>query len=396
MKNFHSNFKNIYLSLLLVFSFFTNFRYSNLPIGISEILFIPALLYSIYIFIFKQLLILNIKREKMIILFALIIITFLMIISFNLNLLNSEFKHVNMLHNLLAFIYLTLLVFIFIILNPNLEKTFQLLILFYFIFCIFLFIYSFYNDEIFGKSLYYSNTNYKSLFTKNHHQFAFFTIIIIFLSLHYLIFHKNLIFIFPVIFLLYLFLQTESLGNLMSFYVSIFSMLIIFLLIKINTYKLSKPLIFSIFSIILISIYFSSLNIQTNKFIYEIISNKNVLFRTDFIGNYIEKTNLFNFLFGHGPGAYVVSDLKPNHFRELHNTFGDLLMYVGFVSFIILIYIYFKIIAKLMLKNNYILLGLTVYIIFYSVTHNIARYPIFWIYFIFILTQNFNEKQDVI
>ena len=58
----------------------------------------------------------------------------------NLSLLNSEFKHINMLHNSFAFIYLTMLVFIFIILQPNYEKLFNILIFLFFYKFIFLFL----------------------------------------------------------------------------------------------------------------------------------------------------------------------------------------------------------------------------------------------------------------
>ena len=98
-----------------------------------------------------------------------------------------------------------------------------------------------------------------------------------------------------------------------------------------------------------------SLNINFNKSFYEIINNKNILFRITFIQNFIEKTTFIEYLIGHGPGGFVISNLQPNHLREVHNTFFDLLLYSG-IFFILLIYIYYKAISELIYNNMFILM----------------------------------------
>lgn len=396
MKIINLNFKETLLAILILLSFFTNFRFLNLPIGLSELLFFPLIIYVIYIFLFKQGSKINFYDDGFLIFLTLLLISFFTLISMNLSLLNSEFKHINMLHNSFAFIYLTMLVFIFIILQPNYEKLFNILIVSFFFISLFFYCYTFFNEEFLGRSLFYANTKLKSLFAKNHHQLAFFSTIVFLLTLNNLIHTKKAILIFPLFFYLYLLYILKSDGNNFGFLLSLFFSLIIFTFIKAKIYNLNKIIILIFILILFISPYIVSLNINFNKSFYEIINNKNILFRITFIQNFIEKTTFMEYLIGHGPGGFVISNLQPNHLREVHNTFFDLLLYSGIFSFILLIYIYYKTISKLIYKNMFILLILILYIFFYSLTHNIARYPIFWIIILYILSTKINKNKNEI
>ena len=228
----NKNFKEIYLSVFVFLSFCTNYRLKSLPvelsdrilqlpIGLSEIFFIPIFIYCIYLIFLKQSSIIKFPNESYIVIAILILILFFMLVSMNLSLLNNEYKHVNMLHNILAFIYLNCLIFTFIVLNPNYKVFIKFFIYFSFFITTFFFVYSFYYDQLFERQLFYANTTYRCLFTKNHHQIAFFSSILIFLSVFMCLYEKKIFYIFPIFLFSYLLYLSESNGNIASVILSI-------------------------------------------------------------------------------------------------------------------------------------------------------------------------------
>lgn len=300
-----------------------------------------------------------------------------------------------MLHNFAAFLYINLIILIFIILNPNYNNFLIFFILISFLITSFFLIYSFFENNFLNRSLFYANTEYRSLFTKNHHQIAFYSSILIFLSAHFLLYLKKKIFLIPLIFFSYLLFISESNGNIFGIIVSIILTLIIFFFIKLKLFKINKYFFIFLLFIIGFSFCYLSFDPEINLFIYKFtMENNNVFFRLDFINFFINKLSLVNILLGHGPGGYVTSELSANHFREAHNTFIDLTIYSGIIPILLLIFVYFKTLSKLIFNNLYILLALLLFLFFYSLTHNIVRYPFYWIFFLFILTVNFNKKTD--
>ena len=125
-----------------------------------------------------------------------------------------------------------------------------------------------------------------------------------------------MILIFPLFFYLYFLYLLKSDGNNFGFLLSLFFSLIIFTLIKSKIYRINKIIILIFILILFLLPYILSLNINFNKSFYEIINNKNILFRITFIQNFIEKTTFIDYLIGHGPGGFVTSNLQANHLRK--------------------------------------------------------------------------------
>lgn len=82
-------------------------------------------------------------------------------------------------------------------------------------------------------------------------------------------------------------------------------------------------------------------------------------------------------VFGHGAGAFSGVDIPMMRF-EAHNTIIDFLT-MGGIPFVIIVYLPFLLAAKELLYNSkYLILGILVAIVVFSLFHFIGRHPIFW------------------
>ena len=79
-KIFKFNTLEIYISFFILSSFFTDIRFTNYPIGISEIMFFPLLFYCLYYFIFKKKFELIIPSELILLVIATLCLLFFWII----------------------------------------------------------------------------------------------------------------------------------------------------------------------------------------------------------------------------------------------------------------------------------------------------------------------------
>ena len=384
---------NLSFAFFLLFTFFTDLRFIG-PVGVSEIIFLIIFIYAFFYFIFKNKFILSINSQYKIVFFTLILSLLIILINFNLSLFDTKIKHLNMFHNTIAFLYLNTILFSFIVLRPNINSV---IYYFYILSSIFLIIFSFiifFYDAMIGIDLYYANTNKPSLFTKNHHQISFFSIVVLLLSFFYFFDKKSIFFLVPVIFSALILYATNSSGNNVSFLLGLIITLVIFVFPKKFYDRINYIFILIIFFIPMLLLIYLSYSIDfINYFNTFLIQPQFINLRLQFVANLIENITFFSFLFGHGPGGYVVSSISsPSALREVHNTFLDLFLMSGIIPPILLIYLFINSITITINKKLFFITFLVLFIFFYSFTHNIVRYPFLWIILVFICEKKLKSK----
>lgn len=391
---FNKEIFNILYASFFLLTFFTDFRFFG-PIGISEILFVLISISSIIV-LFKNKFTIYINTYLKDVVLLLIISFILIFISTFISQLNTNVKHYNLLHNLAAFFYLNIIFLSIIILRPSIEK----IILFFFVGSSFILsffvVYSLFSDKFFDINLYYSNTNFLSLFTKNHHQLSFFAVLLLIFSFYYFYIYKNMFFLFVGAICAYTLYFSQSLGNLAALFLSIIiTSLIYFIPAKLYQF-INKKLLFIIFLFPIVFIIILSNSINFNYIFYQYFYlPQNINLRLQFVKNFIENLNIISFFIGSGAGSYVHAEFtSPNSIREIHNSFLDLFLYSGIFPFLLLIFLFIKSLAITLKYKLFFLTILIIFIFFYSFTHNTIRYPFYWFIFIFILALNHTNKYE--
>lgn len=392
---FRLNSLPLEISKFIDSSFLSNYNLQSLPLGLSELIFLFIIIYSFYFFMYVNKFSVYMGLEIRTVYLVVFLSFLIMLISMMFSLLSLDYKHENIFHNVLAFAYLNLIFFSLVILKPNILNVIKYFYINGSILLVFFLLYSLFSDFFFGYNLYYANTENISLFTKNHHQIGFFSSIIFLLSVFYAFEEKKYINFFVSTFSLLTLYLSNSFGNYFSL---LFSILLIFLIFifRNNFHKLfTKKVLYLLFFLPMCLMILASYSIlfKYNFYIF-LVEPMKVAFRLQFVSNLIENTNLFNFIFGRGPGGYVYSDYAINSTREVHNSFLDLFMYSGFFALILLILLFVRTIALSINSNIFSLTCLLIFIFLYSFTHNIIRYPFFWIFFLFILTKCNNLKHE--
>ncbi len=102
-------------------------------------------------------------------------------------------------------------------------------------------------------------------------------------------------------------------------------------------------------------------------------------------------------LIGFGPGAFS-GDMHPFELTESHNTFIDLLTNIGLLGLFFYLYLYFKIIKSLFIKNLILPLLMLSSVIVFSFFHNILRHPTFWLilFSLYYISQNGISNKSIL
>lgn len=384
---------NFSFAIFLLFTFFTDLRFIG-PVGVSEIIFLIIFIYAFFYFIFENKFIISINNQYKLVFLTLILSLLIILINFNISLLDNKMKHLNMLHNTIAFLYLNTILFSLIVLRPNINS-----VIFYFyilssVFLIFFSFIIFFFDTMIGLDLYYANTVKPSLFTKNHHQISFFSMLVLLFSFFYFFDKKNIIFLVPVIFSTLILYDTNSTGNNISFLLGLIITFVIFIFPKKFYNRINYLFIMILFFIPMLVLVYLSYSIEFIFYFNTLFFQPQFInLRLQFATYLIENITFFSFLFGHGPGGYVVSSISaPSSLREAHNTFFDLFLMAGIIPSILLIYLFLKSITITVNKKLYFITFLVLFIFFYSFTHNIIRYPFLWIVLVFIFEKNLKSE----
>lgn len=389
------NFLEIFIAIFILSSFFTDLRFANYPIGISELMFFPLFFYSLYCFILKKNFELTVPIEHLLLVATILSLLFVTSISSTLNSTNTNLKSYNLLHNLLSVIYINLIIFIIIILKPNYFRVGIFLIYFGFIITLFFFIFSFFHNDFFSMQLFYSNTEKISLFTKNHHQIGFFSSILLLLSSKNLFEQKKIIYIFPIILFIAILYFSQSNGNIAALILSFLFASIIFILLRYFNLQIFISICIIFFILLFISFWFIINNEQFTIFFYNnFYKPLSIISRLEIVANYFEKLNIFDILIGSGAGNYSLTSYNDNSLRELHYTNLDIFMYSGIIPTILMISLYLQSFNLSVRKNLFIITTMIFFIMIYSTTHNILRYPFFWIFFLFINSLSFYNLKN--
>ena len=422
---------NVLIALALVASTFTQVRFSNLPIGVSDLLFLSFIIYSIGLF---SLSLNNLHSEKIMSLNRCLIIPILLFLFFYLLLLfmgtiygsylisNGVLMPLNSdgskmmtapYHNLMAYSYVTI-IFLTLYIKSDIDiaalalYTFLLLSLctgcFYVI--------SKFSNNFFGIDLFYLWTDRLQLFTKSPNHLADFIAPLPLFLLYFAKNSKSIFFTSLLILLAILTLfagfESQSKSTILGWIIA-FGYLLLYYVFrrKYVTIVVSLSVTIFILFLIFIQIYYSDsiINALQNymdsggdqrggmiliprTIIYDILIRLELIFNAMEVGNMSPVIGL-----GAGASSGV---LEPFLGRESHNHISEIIMssgYFGLISYLaLMLYVFVKIsrVRKPILMSAFIVITVT------TLFHMQLRQPLFWFYILFLLyfSSNVSKKEQ--
>lgn len=370
---------NVFFSILLLLILNTKIRF--LPkVGFGEISAIIFFLISFYYSIIN-------KKKIFSKLFNYILLTFIYLILVGLLVSLWGYGKVYgiILFDVFAYVISFLIILSFLINDSfNLEKSLKIFVYIFILFTIL-------NFFLLPSSItLYQNTRFSSI-SNNPNQLAFailFSQIIIFN--YFEINFKNAF----LLLLLFLFgLSTQSDAYIISslfFYLG-YGTFLTFINFKVDKFLTSFLIFLMIILFSLAFFYIFNFDLIKSWNLYDEGGLRISLFYHGIV-SWIN--NPISILFGNGFGRFSGVDF-PFNFREAHNTYIDILSNFGIFGFMIIFYPVLRSTIKSFLDENYALFFSTLSFLSYISFHMVARQPFFWIiWFICLCTLRINYKKN--
>jgi len=394
---------SLLISLALIASTFTQLRFSGMPVGFSDVLFLLYIGYSFLVVLHTynkgySYNILQPTRASLlpIVVFFLVFI-FLMVLG---TLYSTAFQietGMSPYHNLFAFFYLTILFVSMLIRGDiNIGLTARYTSIALALIVSIMTIVSIFTRDFIGVELYYLWTDRLMLFTKSPNHLADFIAPLPFLLLYFLFGMKSRIFqglMFVLIVLIFLAgIMAQSKATLLAWTIAMLFLFFKWLSSSIYTrYIVGFFSIFLLFAFLFFQNEFNDLFFGGTKNILDsgnnLHLNKGILrdihIRTGLIYNAVQLANLSPF-FGYGAGAST-GITEPFLGREAHNNIADILMISGYFGLFAYLLIMSFIVVRIINSKKILLLAAFVVMVITSLYHFQLRQPLFWLYLVFIL-----------
>jgi hypothetical protein len=413
---------NTVIAIALVLSTFTQLRFSELPIGISDLFFLSYLLYSFGILSISKAhiqsnKIINSRRKQILPIFAFIVLYTMLLFAGTIyayflfktsDLIPSFYNDAEGLfmapyHNLIAFSYLSVIfLFAYIRGDLNLKKISYYTILILSVCISLLFIISLFKNNIFGLNLYYLWTDRLILFTKSPNHLADFIAPIPFFLIHFFYntksFYSKLFYIILFLIIIAVGLSSQSKATIYG-WIMAFPFLIISCAIK-NVYLRYYLIITGVLLFIFLLIFFIS---YYEDYFLNSIENLNFSWLTNInfksimldistrFGLFLNAIELGNISPIIGLGAGASSGIsEPFMGRESHNHISEVLMSTGYLGIMLYLSLMFYIFYKINFANQPFLFYAFLIISVISLFHYQLRQPLFWFYLLFLINLSDN------
>ncbi|WP_066346434.1 O-antigen ligase family protein [Aliarcobacter cryaerophilus] len=396
IQNNSVNYDTLYL--IFVFSIgstlFTALRFTNIPIGIGELILLVLGIYMIinnykdlnYNF-FKNSLLLKFWIISFVLLLAGFLISFF---------LENILFYKSIFHDTLAYIFIFYLLIIMHLFEYKIKDhivVFEKFIYFSLIFYTILFtIFVCFEVLTFNKS-YSIIFRYLGL-SSNPNQIAILFTIKPFIFIYfYKTLKKEYFFSYTFLIILLSLVIGKYVNSEALFLGWFFALCLYVFLIYITRYSSYKINIF-LFAIVSIIFLFIILNLK--EIIYFIDggpSSADVRIKLIF-NAFIDISKMF--YFGFGPGGHSFINLPINEgYSEVHNTFIDWFTQTGILGLLLYFYLIYKIIKGLYIKKELILISAFSSLLIFSTFHFTFRQPIFWFFIFFFYIMSQGDKKCV-
>lgn len=424
---------NLVIALALLGSAFTQFRFSDLPIGVSDIFFLLYIIYSLGLFSisfnnhhsYKVM-----DPTRRLIIPILLFLVFFLLLNFAGSIYSSLLLTSGSLplpwnpegasllispyRNIVAFSYL-MIIFTVLFIRADIDigsVAFYTLLLLSFAIAFF-YIVSIFTNNIFGRNLYYvANegtqwTDRLILFAKNPNQLADFIAPLPFFLLYFIKNSKSALFTLLISTLIALVvltaLEASSKSLLLGWIIAIVYLLIHYIFRgKYAMYLISTLVFFSTTVLFYFHINYSDsiINVLQNLFDSSgamTIDNSivyDMLIRVKLISNAIEAGYLSP-VFGLGSGASS-GVFETFQGRESHNHFSEIFMTSGILGLLSYLGLMLYVFSKISSAREPFLMSVLIVITVTSMFHLQLRQPLFWFYILFLLyyTSNFSKKEQ--
>jgi len=393
---------NLLISSALVMSTFTQLRFPGLPIGVSDLMFLSYIGYSLCIILFfkKNLRLYTIYQATRItflpVVIFFLVFVFLMCVGTFLSLVNNHDTGLAPYHNLLAFSYLmTLFLICFIRGDIDIHLTAFYTVIILAVVVSIMVISSLYTRNFFGVDLYYLWTDRLMLFTRSPNHLADFIAPLPFLLLHYFCKCKSIPFkgtlAILIFFVVLAGVMSQSKATLLAWFIAV--SFLSFRLISSSVY--TRYIVFFLICFLL----FSSLIYHNELYSFIHSSLKNMMGSGDTLhlphglvyDLYVRSSLFFNAIdsvsfspfFGNGAGAST-GITGPFLGRESHNHIADVLIMTGYVGLLAYLGLMTFLAMQVVRSRNIIFMAIFIIISVVSMFHFQMRQPLFWFYLIFI------------
>ncbi len=396
IKNNSINYDILYLIFVFLIgsTLFTSLRFTNIPIGIGELILLVLGIYMIinnykelnYNF-FKNSLLLKFWIVSFVLLLAGFLISFF---------LENILFYKSIFHDTFAYIFIFYLLIIMHLFEYDKKKhmeIFEKFIYFSLIFYTILFI-SFVSFESvipFNKG---SEVMVRYLgLSNNPNQLAILFTIIPFMLVYFYQKMPKIYFLDSTFLLILLtFCIGEAIGSdalFLGWCSGLFTYLFLIYISKYNNFKIN------IFFVVIISIIFTVVLFNFKEIIYFIDGGD-----SSADARIILIKNAFNDLdkmiyFGFGPGPHSYAPIDETMYWEVHNMYIDWFTQTGIIGILLFIYILYKVVQGLYLNKEFILISAFVSLLIFITFHFTFRQPIFWFFMFFFYIMSQGDKKCV-